>query len=112
MKIPGVIGVIYGALILVGGALGYLTAGSLVSALARGGCGMGIVLSGWAMLKGKSAGWYATLAMAAVLTAFFGARFWQGGAFMPTGLMAVLSLLTVALLLMASTAGKRTDAPH
>jgi uncharacterized membrane protein (UPF0136 family) len=107
MIAASVVGVIYGTLVVVGGVVGYLTAGSLASALAGAICGVAMWVCGWAMWNGKRAGWYAGLTLATVLAVFFGARFWQGGAFMPTGLMAVLSGLTVVLLLLTPVAEKR-----
>jgi len=112
MKAAGIIGTMYGALVVAGGVIGYLTAGSLPSVLAGGGCGVAMFLSAWAMLRGKRVGWYAALILTAALAVFFGARFWQGGAFLPTGLMAGLSALTAALLLLTSAVGKRKAVPR
>ncbi len=98
MKTVAVIGLVYGGLVLAGGLIGYATTGSLPSAVAGGAFGIAILGSAIAMLKGKTGGWYAALGLTAVLTLFFGIRLWQGGAFMPTGLMATLSVIAVVLL--------------
>lgn len=58
--------------------------------------GIALVVSARTIRKGSVAGWFAALALAAILTLYFGIQSWGRG-FVPAGLMALLSLLTAAL---------------
>jgi len=87
----------YGALVLVGGLIGYATKASVPSLVAGGAFGIALLVSAWAMLKGKTSGWYVALGLAGILTLYFGNQYWQGGVLMPAGLMAALSLLALIL---------------
>ena len=99
MKTAGEVALVYGGLVLAGGLIGYLTAGSVASVVAGAVFGVLLMSAGAALLKGKMIGLYGGLALAALLTAFFGYRFWQGGVFMPSGVMAALSLAAVVVFL-------------
>lgn len=89
---------IYGAIVLGGGVMGYVTAGSLASLLAgilAGGALMGCV---YAIAKQKVAGWYVALAITFYLDALFTKRFLKSFTLMPSGLMAAISLVVLILL--------------
>jgi uncharacterized membrane protein (UPF0136 family) len=101
MKSTGLVTLLYGVLILVGGVVGYATAGSMVSAVAGGVFGLGLVTSALVLLKGKPLGLYMALSLTAVLTIFFGYRFIQTSAWMPGGAMMLVSLAALFLLLPA-----------
>lgn len=89
-----ILGFGYAAIIAVGGAIGYLKAGSTMS-LASGllfGC-----LAGYgAVLTSKDPNNFMIIfGTSAVLTGVMGLRFSNSGKFMPAGLVASLSLLMV-----------------
>ena len=97
MAALGVVGMIFGALVLVGGVIGYATKASVPSLVAGSGFGIALLVSAWAMLKGKTIGWYVALGLAAIIALYLGNQYWQGGVLMPAGLMAALSLLALVL---------------
>jgi len=98
MKSAGIAALVYGVLVLIGGIVGYTTAGSVVSAMAGSIFGLGLIASAVALLKSKPVGFYTALGLAGVLTIFFGYRFIQTGAWMPGGIMALVSLAALILL--------------
>jgi uncharacterized membrane protein (UPF0136 family) len=81
---------LYAALLLVGGVIGYLMAGSSASLAMGTACALlfGVLAS----QKGKMAS-YATFGLTLLLLLFFGYRFALAFKFMPAGLMALVSLL-------------------
>ena len=101
MKTTGIVVLIYGALVLVGGMIGYTATGSVASAVAGTVFGLGLLASAVAILKGKPTGLYAAIGLSGLLALFFGYRFAQRGVFMPGGMMALLSLAALIMLLLA-----------
>ncbi len=85
----------YGILTIIGGLMGYLQAKSTMSLVSGGVSGLLILLSAFALLKGKAFGYYGIIALALLLAVFFGMRFFQGFKFMPAGLMLTLSVITL-----------------
>ncbi len=89
----------YGIIAMVGGLIGYFQAGSSVSLVSGLVSGVLIILSAVALLRGKLFGYYGMLVMTVILGIFFTIRFLNGFAFMPAGLMLVLSALALVGLL-------------
>ncbi len=92
---------IYGALVAAGGLLGYVRAGSLPSLIAGGIAGLGLLISGYLMMRGSyPLGWWVALIIAALLLVQFGARAYSAGEvrLMPGGLMMLLSLVAIIIL--------------
>jgi uncharacterized membrane protein (UPF0136 family) len=98
MKSAGISALLYGVLILVGGIVGYTTTGSLASAIAGSVFGLGLIASATALLRSKPIGLYLALGLTGVLTIFFSYRFLQTGAWIPGGIMALVSLAALVLL--------------
>jgi len=98
MKSAGITALLYGVLILVGGIVGYTTTGSMASAIAGSVFGLGLIVSAAALLKSKLVGLYLALSLTGVLTIFFSYRFLQTGAWIPGGIMALVSLAALVLL--------------
>lgn len=91
---------VYGILVAIGGIMGYVKAKSKPSLVAGVICGDVLIGSGILMMKGFPAAVYVALGMAILLTGLFGKRFAQKGAFMPSGLMLLLSLVvTISLVI-------------
>jgi uncharacterized membrane protein (UPF0136 family) len=90
---------LYGLLTIVGGVIGYMKAGSMVSIIAGGISGALILASAVALLQGKPLGYFGLIGLSAALAVFFGIRFFQSWAFMPAGMMIALSLITLIGLL-------------
>jgi uncharacterized membrane protein (UPF0136 family) len=91
---------IYGILTIVGGVIGYLKAGSMMSLYSGVISGILILVSAFALLKGKPMGFYGLVGLSGILTVFFGIRFFKAFVFMPAGLMLILSLITLVGLLL------------
>ena len=100
MNITAYAVIIYGILVLTGGLIGYLQAKSRASLIAGGASGAILIVLGALMLRGTVAASYGALLVAVALTILFGGRFAKKKAFMPAGLMLVLSLLMAGLLIL------------
>lgn len=89
----------YAVFVLMGGLIGYLKAGSFPSLM------MGAVFSillfccSFAIFKKSVLGHVLTLMLTSFLLVFFGFRFFQKPAFMPAGLMILLSLGMLSIFL-------------
>lgn len=95
----GIIAVLaYGILSILGGFLGYITAGSNISLFSGSISGLILIFSAFVQLQSQSWG----LALAAIVTAIlivvFAFRLAKTRKFMPAGLMTVLGMLTLALI--------------
>src|SRR5688572_27142481 len=91
--------IVYAVLVIVGGVIGYLKAQSKPSLIAGGASGLLLLACGVLMLKGVAAGGYLALLISLVLLVMFTNRYSAKRAFMPAGLMVVLSLLAAAVLI-------------
>ena len=94
---------IYGVLVAAGGVLGYTRAQSTASLVAGGGAGLLLVGAALAMMRAGTyaLGWWAALAVAVLLLARFGMASMREFRWMPGGMMIVLSLVALAVLLLA-----------
>lgn len=81
---------IYIALLVAGGIMGFVKAKSKASLIASLAFAIPLALAG----SGVIAGWIADLVLA-ILLVFFGKKYVVGKKFMPSGLMAILSLVTL-----------------
>lgn len=100
MTIAAVVTLIYGLLLIVGGVMGSAQAGSQVSLYAGAGTGVLALIAAVLIWRGQSAGlWLA--AILALALALFGFYFWVIAkyAFMPRGLIFVLSVVELAVVL-------------
>ena len=94
---------VYGLLMLIGGAMGY-RAGSKVSLYAGGGSGM-LLLAAWAVtFVQPTVGLWAGLVISLLLCAVTGRRLAATRKLMPAGLLLVASVAAFVLLLMAVVA--------
>lgn len=102
MKISAAIILLYGLLLLLGGMIGFLKAQSIASLVMGSVFALIAFGSGLALFKGSIVGWWAGLIVSIFLTAFFGYRFYMSNKFMPSGLMAIISVIVfIALLFLA-----------
>jgi len=97
MRAPGIVILLFGLLVLGGGIIGYITAGSMASLVAGSAFGLGLLASGLGVSKGKKMGFLLAPLLTLLLTAFFGYRFAQSGEFVPSGLMGVIGLVALVL---------------
>ncbi len=89
---------IYGALVLVGGVIGFKKAGSLPSLLMGAISGLLLLVTSYGLHQGQSWAHTAAFALPLVLTLFFLYRFSLSYAFMPAGLMVLLGIATLLFL--------------
>ena len=98
MKAGGVVGLPYGALVMLGGLIGYTATGSVGAVVAEGATGGSILVNAWAARQGNVGGWHGVLVLAAFMALYYGYRFWENAVLVPMGLMAALSLAAVVML--------------
>ncbi len=87
---------VYAALVMLGGVIGYLKARSLPSILGGDIGAVLLAVSAWGMGRGQAWGLPLALVLILGLLVFFALRFVRLRAFMPGGLMTILSLLALA----------------
>lgn len=89
---------VYAALVGVGGLIGYLKAKSLPSLIMGIGSALVLASASFGLAGGKPWGLPLALILTLILLVFFSVRYLKSSprAFMPGGLMAILSLLTLA----------------
>ncbi len=85
--------VIYGILTIVGGLIGYLKAGSVISVVSGGIAGLLLLLAAWLLTTNQLAGLLIALIVSLLLAGRFVPKFISTGKIMPAGLMSLLSVL-------------------
>lgn len=99
MKTAAIVSIVYGALVAMGGIMGFVRKGSIASIAAGGVCGILLIASGL-LMRGSSestarAAWWAALVLAVLLLGRFGSQFAQKGEWMPAGIVALLSIFAL-----------------
>lgn len=90
---------IYGLLLLVGGLIGHLKANSLPSLIMGTTFAILAIASAYAIFKGYISGTISALVISLILSLFFFYRLIATQRFMPSGLMAVISVMVLAYLI-------------
>lgn len=99
--------IIYAVLLIVGGVIGFVKARSRPSLIA--GTVSGVIAIGCAALSGiydAAIGFSLALALAIVLFLFFGYRAVSARKFMPAGMLAILSVLVIAVMVWSIPSGR------
>lgn len=93
---------LFGLLTLVGGIIGYSSAGSWVSLAAGGVAGIILIFGALKMQKGARSGLYVCLIVTLALLGNFGYKFFftPDAKFMPAGMMTILAGISLILLLL------------
>ena len=99
MKTTGTIVLLFGAIVTLGGLVGYVKAESLISLAVATPTGLILIIAGFSMLREKRSGFICALTLTLLMTAFFSYRFFTTLKVMPAGLMLVMSLLTLMSLI-------------
>src|SRR5438270_103786 len=95
-----VILIVYAVLLIVGGVVGFVKARSRPSLIAGVGSGILTLVAVWlSATRSESSGYSLALALAVVLFVFFGYRASITRKFMPGGLLAVASVVVIAVML-------------
>lgn len=93
---------VYAALLLIGGFVGFRVSGSRVS-LISGVASAAVLVVAWLLARSTPArGLWLAAAVALALTVVFIMRFFKTGSFMPAGMMVVLSVAALVLFVLAA----------
>ena len=92
---------IFGALTIIGGVIGYVKAGSLPSIIAGTITGLLLLVASWILPGNRAAGLVIGLIVSLLLAAQFVPKFIRTKAVMPAGLMSVLSVIGIVLAIVA-----------
>ncbi len=93
--------IIFGLLTIVGGVIGYLKAGSVISVVAGGISGVLLVVAALLLPQHLVAGLILAGLVSFLLAGQFAPKFFRTGALMPAGLMAILGVLGVIIAIAA-----------
>ena len=96
-----VVTAVYGGLVLLGGLMGWLKARSKPSLIMGGIFGIVLLAIGLGGVWGTFQPWVA-VGLAAFLLVFFGIRYLRKKKFMPAGMLAIMSLVVLAIDLTAA----------
>jgi uncharacterized membrane protein (UPF0136 family) len=101
LQTTAMIVLVYGALVVLGGVMGFAKAKSKPSLYAGLGFGFALVISGEMLRQGNTRVLPGATVLAAVLLLVMGIRFARTKKFMPAGLVALMSLAVVIVLVQA-----------
>jgi len=93
--------IVFGLLTIAGGVMGYLNKGSMPSLIAGGIAGVLLVVSALLIPVQAKVGLILGLVLSLALLGQFGPKLLKGAAFMPAGLMTLLSIPAIVLTLLA-----------
>jgi len=97
MRIAGWTTIIYAIIVFVGGMVGHSVAGSKASLYSGIIFSILLVISGLSLLFHKKFGAIFSLALTLILDGFFSYRFMLSFSFMPSGMMALLTLIVLGI---------------
>jgi uncharacterized membrane protein (UPF0136 family) len=92
---------VYGALMILGGIMGFVKVRSKASLLSGVGLGLGLLACGYGVSCGSENSLIVAVVIASLLLVLFAVRFTKTRRFMPAGMLAVLSLVAVVIFGMA-----------
>lgn len=92
---------IFGALTIIGGVIGYVKAGSLPSIIAGMVTGVLLLVAGWILPTNRIIGIVIALIISFLLAAQFIPKFIRTGKAMPAGLMSILSVIGIVVAIVA-----------
>jgi uncharacterized membrane protein (UPF0136 family) len=92
---------VFGILTIAGGVMGYAKAGSAASIIAGSISGLLLLIGAWLLPTNQVAGLALTLIVSLLLLIYFASKFMRTGAFMPAGLMSILSVIGLIVVIIA-----------
>ena len=92
---------IFGALTIIGGVIGYVKAGSLPSIIAGAITGVLLLIAGWILPTNRAVGLLIALIVSLLLAAQFVPKLIRTGKMMPAGLMSILSVIGIVVAIVA-----------
>lgn len=92
---------IFGALTILGGVIGYVKAGSVPSIIAGAITGVLLLVAGALLPEHRAAGLAAAFIVSLLLAAQFAPKFIRTGKVMPAGLMSILSVIGIVVAVIA-----------
>jgi uncharacterized membrane protein (UPF0136 family) len=93
--------VVFGALTIVGGVIGYVKAQSVPSIVAGAITGVLLLLAGYLLPQNRTAALVTALIVSVLLAAQFVPKFIRTGKVMPAGLMSILSVIGIVVVIVA-----------
>ena len=90
---------LYGALVLVGGVMGYIRAKSIPSLISDLVVGTALILMGNGILQGLASDIFVAIGLTGLLAIIMGVRFAKNNKFMPAGVLTILSAAVLVTLL-------------
>lgn len=93
--------IVFGILTIVGGIVGYVKAGSVVSVIAGSIAGMLLLGAAWLMPDHQAAGLIVALVVSVLLAGQFVPKFFKTYKVMPAGLMSALSVIGIVVAIAA-----------
>jgi uncharacterized membrane protein (UPF0136 family) len=92
---------VFGALTIVGGVIGYVKAGSLPSIIAGAITGILLLVAGWILPNNRTVGLAIAFTVSLLLAAQFVPKLIRTGKMMPAGLMSILSVIGIVVAIVA-----------
>jgi len=92
---------VFGALTIVGGIIGYVKAGSLPSIIAGAITGVLLLVAGFLLPEHRAAGIATAFVVSFLLAAQFVPKFIRTGKMMPAGMMSILSVIGLIVAIVA-----------
>ena len=92
---------VFGALTIIGGVIGYVKAGSLPSIIAGAITGVLLLVAGWILPTQRQVGLVTAFVVSLLLAAQFVPKFFRTGKVMPAGLMSILSAIGIVVAIIA-----------
>jgi len=93
--------IVFGALTIVGGIVGYLKAGSVASIIAGSITGVLLLVAAFLLPEHRTIGLATALIVSLLLAAYFIRKYLSTGAVMPAGMMSVLSIIGIIAAIVA-----------
>lgn len=95
--------IVFAVLTILGGLVGYLKAGSVISIVAGSISGILLLIAAWLLPEHVQGGLILGFLVSLLLAAQFVPKFFRTGKFMPPGLMSLLSIIGLVVAVLAWT---------